>query len=302
MQEKREATGTTRIFRWLGWIGGTLLGLVAASFIGLYIISQQRLNKVYDINPAPVSIPTDEAAIAEGARLATVRGCHDCHGADLAGKMVLEDPAIGNIYASNLTRGVGGVGKDYDVQDYVVAIRHGVKMDGKPIRFMPAMEFYSLNDEDVSALVAYIYSLPAVDNEPGVTTIGPVGRALWLAGQMDILVAAETIEHGAPRPEAAVVGATIEYGSYLAQGCIGCHTLTFKGGPMPGAAADVPPAADLTMTGSIGGWTKDEFIATLRTGIRPDNSPLNPAMPWIATKAMTDTELEALYLFFRSLN
>ncbi|MEM7113459.1 MAG: c-type cytochrome [Chloroflexota bacterium] len=282
-------------------IAVAVISLIVLATLTLYAVSEWRLTRTYSVQPISLEIPTDAAAIAEGKRIATVRGCRDCHGDNLAGKTVLEDGAIGNIYASNLTRGVGGVGNDYGSHDFVRAIRHGLKTSGQPIRFMPAMEYYTINDSDVAALVAYIHSVPAVDNDPGKTSIGPLGRALWLAGQMDIVAAAEVIPHEAPRPETAVVGSTVEYGSYLAQGCIACHTPSFKGGPMPGAAADVPIAADLTTTGSVGEWTLAEFTAVLRTGVRPDGSELNPAMPWPATQAMTDTELEALYLFFRSL-
>lgn len=300
-QQQKKPSKQHRILKWIRGTLGVLLWLVVMGIAILYIVSNRRLTKSYTITPASVVIPNNPATLDEGERLAQVRGCSDCHGADLAGGTVLDDPAIGRIYASNLTSGEGGVGADYSAQDWVTAIRHGVKITGKPARFMPSIEYYTMNDADIGALVAYIQSVPPVNNEPGETSIGPVGRMLWLTGQMPIMVSAEIIPHDAERPETVEVGATVAYGNYLAQSCIGCHTPSFKGGPLPGAAPDAPQASDLTSAGNIGTWSAEEFTTVLRTGVRPDGSDLDPSMPWAATKVMTDVELEALYLFFQSL-
>lgn len=61
-------------------------------------------------------------------------------------------------------------------------------------------------------------------------------------------------------------------------------------------------AANLTPAGNLGHWTYEGFATALRTGITPDGKVLDPAvMPWPMALEMTDTELEALWLYIRSL-
>jgi hypothetical protein len=43
---------------------------------------------------------------------------------------------------------------------------------------MPSGEFANLDDADVGALVAYMRSLPPSDNDPGTSTVRPMGRVL----------------------------------------------------------------------------------------------------------------------------
>ena len=61
----------------------------------------------------PLAIPTDITAIQRGQHLASaVAACVECHGPNLAGKVYIDDPALGRIVPPNLTRGRGGVGRD----------------------------------------------------------------------------------------------------------------------------------------------------------------------------------------------
>jgi len=81
-------------------------------------------------------------------------------------------------------------------------------------------------------------------------------------------------------------------------GCTGCHGPELVGGPShePGA----PPAANLTPAG-IGTWTEADFFKALRSGVRPDGTAINPAMPWASSGRMTDDELRALWLYLRTV-
>ncbi|MEJ2267098.1 MAG: hypothetical protein P8X95_26945, partial [Anaerolineales bacterium] len=98
-----------KALKWAGIVLGILIGLVALLLAYVYFSTQARINKNYSIEPEAVAIRNDPEAIARGAHLAIVRGCVDCHTPDLGGGVVLEDPAIGLVYASNLTSGQGGV-------------------------------------------------------------------------------------------------------------------------------------------------------------------------------------------------
>ena len=51
----------------------------------------------------------------------------------------------------------------------------------------------------------------------------------------------------------------------------------------------------------IGSWTLDDFVTAMQTGVNPDGHELRPPMPWQAFVQMTPEELEALYLYFQSI-
>ena len=282
----------------LGLAGLAGLLVVAAGLV--FFLSEARMNKRYTVPEEAVPIVSDAETLARGEHLATIRGCTDCHSANLGGSVFIEDPALGRIVASNLTSGQGGIGGAYGDEDWVRAIRHGVGPDGKPLLFMPSHEFYYLSDDDLGALIAYMKQIPPVDNEPPRSSVGPLGRVLFLAGQLPLLPA-ERIDHEAPRPPAPRAGVTVEYGQYLATGCVGCHMENFAGGPIPGMPPGTPPAANLTPAGHLSEWTEADFIAAMRTGVRPNGERISEVMPFQSIGAMTDEELKAVWLFLQSL-
>jgi mono/diheme cytochrome c family protein len=185
----------------------------------------------------------------------------------------------------------------------VRAIRHGIGVDGKPLVFMPSHEYYYFNDDDLGKIIAYIKQVPPVDNEAPAPSPGPLFRFLFLTGELTMLAPAELIDHDAPRPSAVETGETLEFGEYLAVGCIGCHGDNYSGGPIPGMPPDTPPAANLTpdpATG-LGDWTEEDFVVAMRQGKRPDGTTIDPFMPWPNFSQMTDEELGALWLYLQSL-
>ncbi|MDA1080409.1 MAG: hypothetical protein O2973_01840 [Gemmatimonadetes bacterium] len=97
-------------------------------------------------------------------------------------------------------------------------------------------------------------------------------------------------------------GPTADYGAYIARvgGCHGCHGETLSGGPIPAGDPSWPPAANLTPTG-IGRYSETAFNTPLRTGLRPDGSEVNVAMPIRWSKEMTDVEIKAVWEFLRGV-
>ena len=289
-----------KLFKIIGLVAGGFVGLLAVSAGGIYVASEARINKTYVVQPQTIDVPTDAAAIAEGQRQFTVRGCVDCHGADLGGKTFADDPMVGYLAASNLTRGKGGVADDYTDVDWVRAIWHGVGPDGKPLLVMPSNEFRGMTATDLGNLIAYIKSVPAVDRERQPARIGLLFRGLFVGGQIP-LVAAERIDHTAP-VVSVKPAISVEYGKALAMSCTGCHQANFAGGPLPGRPADSVPAANLTPAGRLSAWTEADFIRTIRTGVRPDGRPIDNAdMPWQAFAQFKDDELKAIWLYLQSL-
>jgi mono/diheme cytochrome c family protein len=174
-----------------------------------------------------------------------------------------------------------------------------VRRDGSSLTVMPSNEFNGMSDADLGAIVAYARSLPA-DEVPSVPLrVGPVIRALFVAGQVDLTPAAK-IDHARPHPAAVAAEPTAAFGQYLAQGCTGCHGAGFSGGKIPGAPPDWKPAANIT-PGGIGRYSAADFARVLREGRRPDGSPVDTLMPYRLTKHMTDVELSALYAYLRTV-
>lgn len=292
-----------KIAKWLGVGLGALVVLVGGALGAVYAISSQDLDETYKVDPPDVKVPTDDKAIAWGKHILETRGCQDCHGERMQGKVIMDNPAMGTIAGTNLTPGKGSAVKKYTDEDWVRSIRHGVGPDGKPHIFMPSFEFAGMGAEDLGALIAYLKSLPPVDSAPPEVAPGPMARMLYLQGSLPILVPAKLVDHDAPMAKIPERGPTKEYGKYLAETCRGCHGSGFSGGKVPGMPPDHPVAANLTFHESgLKGWGKEDFMTTLRTGRTPEGKKLNPKfMPWTVTANLTDDEISALYAYFKSL-
>lgn len=178
-----------KIIKITGMIIGGLL-LVCLLFYGkVYISTEKRIHKVYNIQPEKIEIPRDSASLALGARLTTAKGCRTCHGGNLAGKVLVDDPMrIGLIAAKNITRGKGGLPKDFNDEDWVVALKHGINKHKKSLLLMPSYGFSQLTKRDMAAIIAYCSQIAAVDNELPVNRIGPLGRVLTDAGDRKSVV------------------------------------------------------------------------------------------------------------------
>jgi cytochrome c553 len=281
-------------------LGGALaLGLAAG---GTYLVSNNLLDRTVAVPAETIDVPTDISAVQRGQHMASaVAACTDCHGPTLAGKTVLDNQAIGRIVAPNLTRGRGGVGAVLSDADLVRAIRHGVTPSGHLLLLMPSDDYYSLGDDDLGAIVAYVRSIPPIDTALPENQIRALGRLLMSVGQLPLQPAAD-IDYTVPRPAAPPAGVTAEYGAYLADiaGCPTCHGPGLGGGKVPQAPPNTLPAANLTPTG-LGAWSDADFIRSMRTGTRPDGRVLNTFMPWPYFAQMTDDELRAIWRYLQAI-
>jgi cytochrome c553 len=294
------------VVKWVGIVLAGLVGLAVLALIAVYAISEARFNRTYAIDVTPVEIPSDAESIAYGEHIANIRGCRTCHLGDLSGQIEFEDPMIGVIANANLTGGAGSEVVDYTVEDWDRAIRHGIGSDGKPLIIMPSRQHNIMSDEDFGALVAYIQSLPPVDKELPELEVSMVIRAMYVTGRTGgLIVPAEAIDHEAVRPPAPERGVTAAYGQYLAGLCSICHGEGFSGGYIPGIppTPGEPPPLNITPAGEIQGWTFDDFLTAMRTGVTPSGRQIDGDwMPYETLFGeMTDEEWEAIWLYLQSL-
>lgn len=289
-----------RALKWLGSIVGVLVVLLLAGIGTVYAITLTRMDKQYPTSVELVRIPTDPASVARGKHLAEAVGkCQVCHGDNYAGTKVFNDAAFAQLTSANLTSGKGGIGGTFADADYIRAMRHGVGRDGKSLFFMPAEAYYHFNDTDLGQVIAYLKTLPPVDqNVPPQRSIGPIARAVSLMTPFPLL-SAPLVPVGEPRPADVNPGPTREYGEYLAKvgGCTSCHGAVLTGGNK----IDGVVAANLTPGGEVGKWTEADFTKAIRTGTRPNGAVLSAVMPWPYAKNMTDDEIRAIWLYIHSI-
>lgn len=291
-----------KVFKWIGIALGSLVGLILLAALAFYFMGNSRLNKTYDFPASGIVAPTDEASVARGEHVVKTM-CVGCHSADLGGQIGwFAAGPLGSADSANLTSGKGGVGQEYTSdEDYARAIRHGIDPEGKPI-FMPAVVAAQyMSDEDLGAVIAYLKTLPPVDRETHGLNFTPLARIMIGAGMFGKLPVEEVSHQNNVAAPAA--GVTAEYGQYLVNigGCHDCHGAQLAGGiyPDPSVKAIAP---NLTPGGELAGWTQDQFIAAMRTGVTPSGHDLDPdLMPWKDTANLSDEELQAIRLYLQSL-
>ncbi|MBI3167068.1 MAG: cytochrome c [Chloroflexi bacterium] len=268
-----------KIVKWASIVIGGLIVLAFLAGMALYSIGMKKLTQTYpNIQVEAIKLPTNPDAIANGRHIAVVWECTKCHGEDLSGKLITDDPILGTIPSSNLTAGEGGIAGIYTDIDWVGAIRHGVKPDGRVEVIM--YNYSTMSDQDLGDLIAYLKQVPPVDSNHPAMSLGPI---LPIAPALGLLTpAAELIDHDAPRPVDTVQGATIEYGKYLSVLCTECH------GNQPTGLAT-----------KVANWKQEEFIRAFQTGVLPNGKQLSPAMKNFGE--MNDAELTALWLYLQSL-
>jgi cytochrome c553 len=280
--------------------GRILVGLLALILLVVLVsstVSASRLRKRYDVPAATLTIPTDSASIARGRVVATLSGCTGCHTGTLGGQVMIDRFPMARLAASNLTRGKGGIGSSYSDADLERAIRHGVRKDGTPLFIMPSNEFNRMRDEELVRLIAYVRSVPPVDNETPPRTLYPIARVLHTFGAP--IVAAEKIDHASRRNVAPPPGATMEYGEYIGGACTFCHGEDL-GGAKVGGEPGAPPSPPIGPTGMPSKWTEAQFIQTMRTGVTPEGRTLRAQyMPWKEIGQLSDDELRAVFMYIK---
>jgi len=288
-----------KFLKWFGFVLGSLVGLLALAAVVLYLIGTSKLNKKYDVPVEAINVPADAQSVERGKHLATIFMCTRCHLDNMGGEVYFEVPGMLNIPTPNLTTGEGGIGTAFSDKDLVRAIRHGVGSDGQALFLMPSKAFHYMSNEDLGAVIAYLKSLPPVNNSLPQRSVKLMGRLMMGAGMMPPF-AADLIDHAAPPPSAPARGVTAEYGQYLSHICTECHGAKLNGAPFgpPGQEVLTP---NLTPGGGLSAWSEQDFITGMRTGVTPSGRKLSEEMPWKNFGQMTDDELKAVWMYLQSL-
>lgn len=278
-----------KILKTAGIALGVLAGLAAVVLGYFYVKGGQIAGKTYPVAQHHTQFLPDSSYLEHGKHISQILGCQECHGENLAGKILVDAPPF-FVAPSNLTSGAGGIMSGYDDQQLEILIRHGVKNTGKAVFFMPS--FNPINDYDFSALAAYLRSLSPVDNVMKTSQLRPLGQVLTGAGLFpyDMNVNLKNADH----PDFVTRAPDPNFGQYLSiLTCEHCHGSDLRGGkhPEPGA----PPAPSLEASVY---WNSAHFANAIRKGITPEGRQLNGRyMPWPSFSGFTDVEILALKMY-----
>jgi len=261
----------------------------------------------------PASAAGDDALVKRGEYLVNgPAACSNCHatraadfsvvpGREFAGGFHIVDPAF-DVYTANITPDKAtGIGDWTDAQ-IIKAIREGVDPEGNIIfPPMPVPTYNNMSDDDVKAIVAYLRTLPPVENK--------LPEPHW-----NIPQAAMPPAKGAPAPDPSD---KVAYGGYLVNAvahCFECHTPMGPQGPdfskLGGGGMTIELAPGLTAVTAnitpdpetgIGKWSDAEITAAITKGVRPDGGHLSPPMPspWFGN--MTKDDVSAIVAYLRTI-
>ncbi len=290
---------------WVKIAGGLGAGLLTLLFSAIAFLGAKGMASLYFPGAAPapdLTVDGTPEQIARGEYLVNIAcvGCHSPVGPD--GRPTGEHPLsggwniaeaegfgfIGDMVAENLTP--GGKLAEYSDGELFRVLRYSINKQGHELGMMSFLPYRELSNDDTEAIIAYLRSLPPVPTTAvtgdNMNFLGAIMSGAGLFGEP-------------PPPAPAIVnappqGENAEYGKYVATfgECRGCHGTDMTGSP----ATSVSPAI-VNPRPFVGSLTLEEFIQTMRTGVRPNGTPFNEGMPWQNASKMTDEDLSALFAY-----
>ena len=253
---------------------------------------------------------TPERVARGGYLVHGVLACETCHspkdwtrhggpiaaGMELTGQVVDFPGFPGNLVIPNITPDPETGSGNWTDDQIARAVREGIKHDDTTLfPMMPYGDFKNLSDEDLASVVVYLRSIPPVKNPlPPLKVNFPVNYL--------VRAVPEPITQPVHGPNMSDPIARGKY--YVTMGC-GCHNpiekLAYGGGEhLQGPWGDVV-SANLTPDASgIGYYNEGTFITAMRTGYVGARE-LNPIMPFIQIKTLTDDDLKAIFAYLRTL-
>ena len=304
-----------------------LISVAFVVFLAAAAIAFLAVRGPNSVPPSSVKIEMTEARLARGKYLyENLMHCNGCHGQNDytrfaapvipgrggAGFVFPKELGLpGAIAARNITPDKEtGIGTWTDGEK-LRAVREGISKDGRVLfPMMPYTEYKKLSDEDAYSLVAYMNSMPAVNNVVPPTSIDfPVNLMI----------------KSLPQPAGSVPEPNrmekVKYGQYLVTlgGCKGCHTQEERGRPVAGKefaggrmfnlgfARVVSANITRDDQSGLGRWTEQQFIekfAQYRDYAAKGSPKVGPEdltlMAWLNFSQLADEDLGAIYTYLRT--
>ena len=271
-----------------------------------------------------LALAATEGALAQtdpGRYLAIVGNCSSCHtapgGKPFAGGVAFQTD-FGTLYSSNITADPKfGIGR-WTKQDFMNAMRRGVRPDGQHLYpAFPYPAFTKVSDADLGELWRYLRTLAPVSQSP------PANALRFPYNQRSLMAVWKALffNEGALAPDRSK---SVEWnrGAYLAEGlghCGACHTprnmlgaekkdVALTGGAysdvvQPGM---VRPWSTPNLTSAkqgLAAWSIEDLVSYLKTGHGSRGGTFGPMNEVIgnSTQYFTDADLRALASYLKAL-
>lgn len=258
-----------------------LTALVALLIIGLIaVFVLNRPDSAAGAAPAIAGAPASSNLAVRGEYLARAADCVACHTVPdsdkpFAGGVAFRLP-FGTIYSTNITadpkHGIGA----YSDDEFVRAVREGVRRDGQHLYpAFPYTSYTELSRNDVLAIKAYLMTLPAIADPNRANDLGFPFNQRWAMSVWNAaFFKSRRFVSDASKPE------PWNSGAYLATAlghCGECHTprnFGFgleHGRELAGEELQGWRAYNITSDAryGIGGWSDADLSAYLATGHAP---------------------------------
>lgn len=264
------------------------------------------------------ALAEEKSAVERGEYVFRASGGCSCHtdtankGVFMAGGRPLKTP-FGTVYGSNITPAAKtGIGRWSDA-DFIRAMREGTAPDGThyfPV--FPYTSFTKMSDRDLIDLKAYLFSLPAVEQQniphdlaapfswrpllgiwkslnfaPGAFTPQPERDAQWNRGAYLVTALGHCAECHTPRNVLGALAADMAYAGSTQ-------------GPEGELAPNITPHLEM----GIGEWSTSDLVWYLRTGFKPDGDDTQGLMAELIENGyqyINKSDLQAIAVYLHSL-
>jgi mono/diheme cytochrome c family protein len=136
------------------------------------------LGIIMNFIPQPLEVSVSNPAtdpVSRGKYLATIAGCGDCHtpsvrgtpveGEEWSGGTIINEHGFGTVVSTNLTPDAE-TGLNMTEAQWLAVFREGKTSDGRPLNAAMPWAFYKgMTDEDLSAIYAYLRTVPPVKKD-----------------------------------------------------------------------------------------------------------------------------------------
>jgi cytochrome c2 len=293
--------------------------IVIIGVFALYIKFRQMPK--YKVENITMKVEVTPQRIEKGRKLASML-CFSCHYNNetqkFTGRLLSEAPQFGEIHSANITKdSIAGIGKLTDGQ-LIYFIRTGIKPDGEYVPpYMPKL--IHIADEDLYSIIAYLHSDDnRVQPDP---TPAPKTKQSFLTKFLVTIKAFKPFDY--PKEKIPLPDTTnqVAWGRYITlyqYECYACHSKDFAtnnygvpekspgffGGGNTMFQLDGSKISTLNISPDketgIGGWTEDDFVKAVKTGIVPNGQP-SLRYPMIPYVNLNDTELKAIYTYLKTV-
>jgi mono/diheme cytochrome c family protein len=265
--------------------------------------------------PTVAGAPTSAEVLARGEYLTKAADCTACHtvpgsNKPFAGGFAFKLP-FGTIYSSNITADEAtGIGNWSD-DDFVRAVRDGVRKDGQHLYpAFPYTSYTQLSRSDVLAIKAYLFSLPKISQPARPNELAFPYNQRWLMGFWN--AAFFKSQRFQPDPSQSPEWNSGKYLAVALEHCGECHTprnFGFgmeHGNELAGEALQGWRAYNITSdpVHGIGAWSASDIGTYLNTGHADGRGSASGPMAEAVENSLrylTPSDTAALVTYLRSV-